>query len=445
MTQLNRTGTAPLRPLTGPLPGLPPQAGAAPEATGPKRHTDTLEVAVGDLGLEVKPKPIAEVAIPSAGGFFSRAQNVLAGALAATSKVVKTAASAAADSQFIRRVAPMFSEAGTAVLEQLSAVGKLSAVDAQQRTLRGVIANALRVGGSLKVIEAINNQTLHPDSIEQIAGKTTCPTAVYQKALAEGNPGAYARVAHDLWNTGKATLPDGTELSISEANRKWIEAQNFPTAKKINALFQVALAEAVVKPDVYDVASDTVLIQGQLDALSVEATPPVNAQSAAPKAAAVASFSFGPFSLIRMATDKLRKRLEERREQREAGGLDFYKVVKFFRKQATPLFDPRAYKRASEPQRADALKKAFEEARREGKNLALPVHADVGSNVRYHLVQIVGRDEKGNYTVHAPQTGEQKVYSEKELLALIGWKIRPGDNVGGGRVRKSGGDGTGDV
>ena len=69
---------------------------------------------------------------------------------------------------------------------------------------------------------AIQAQTATPGSITQ-AKPNTCVATAMQIVLASSNPTAYREVTKNLLETGAATLPDGTALTLTARNLEFIE------------------------------------------------------------------------------------------------------------------------------------------------------------------------------------------------------------------------------
>lgn len=416
-----RTATAPATPEATPVAAAPAAPAPVADKTtvkaaeigldSPSRAANLLEGVpeVDFTGIETTPKAKpAEAPKPAAppeeDSFFTKAMGLFGNALSISARAAISPLSLAADLSWLEKVKAWFTSDGNATLNELAQSGKLGALDKNLLSLRGVIDKLMKAGADPALVEALNAQTAQPETINQLDGKMTCQAAVFQKQLAEQNPGAYVKLVYELFTKGKGSLPDGTKVSISPENMKWLKEQNLSLKDMIDAVVQVALVEAVQAPGKYDVATDTVSTD-------------------------VTVFGHTVYTS------------EEKGE-----GLDFRKVLAFFQAQGAAIFDPRTQASASDQDKAAALKAAFDAAKAAGQDgLSVPVHSAQGNEEKYHMMSISQIDAQGNVTVFDPRTGKESTYAQEEFLKLVGWDISASDNVGGGRPKPSGGGGTGGV
>jgi hypothetical protein len=145
---------------------------------------------------------------------------------------------------FMQFVAPgNLTPEGQEAAKQLIAGGKFDAIDREWGSLRDGANSFLSQGGDKNVASALLKQIADPDQNVWQARETTCVAATAQKAMIEKNPGEYFRVASDIIRHGEATLANGDKVTLSGANRTWIDNQNFTPEQKMDAMVQAALMD----------------------------------------------------------------------------------------------------------------------------------------------------------------------------------------------------------
>jgi hypothetical protein len=135
--------------------------------------------------------------------------------------------------------------------------GTLGKVDKDMTNMRDGLDAFLKGGGDAKVAEAVIAQVSAPDTITQ-ANDTTCAAATAQKAMAQSNPGQYAKVVGDLMTKGETTLPDGQKMTLTPENKEFLDKHpEMPLEQRINATFQAAAMDLGNAHDKYSLATDT--------------------------------------------------------------------------------------------------------------------------------------------------------------------------------------------
>jgi hypothetical protein len=330
--------------------------------------------AAGDALLAIAPYTPMNLAFLGAGGLAKAAQYTYDKFMSGASK---------ADLAFVAEQGQAFGPG----LKQLADQGKLSAMDKDGRTLRGVYQDLLKAHADPAVLAAITNQLADPSKIHQVRDNT-CAAAAIQEAIAAANPARYAELAAALSQPPhEAALPGGKQLKVSAANAAWIEGQQLSPEDKVNAYFQAALMDSGNGAAPYDISAD----------------------------ASTTTFD------VPWLDDPI-KFITQGLNISQAQGLgDLMGNV--------PILDPTTLTGRNAGERQAALQNQLAKAKKEGApGVLLPVHG----NHRAHMIMVTGIDANGAVKVYDPENGRTTSIPRDKFDQWVAWDLTRWDDIGAG-------------
>lgn len=225
----------------------------------------------------------------------------------------------------------------------------------------------------------------------QAEGKNTCAAANKQMAMAEHNPAQYRRMVAQLEAKGRAVLPSGEHLSLSAANRRYIDGLPGMTAQeRENMKVQAALMDYANGGEDYDMESD----------LSI-AESGATRKGLTPKQA--------------QRLDKLDNTTEtatpEELQNDVAASRNFFMrlIQSAFRQFG---YDGPGFVSAV----TDVVRQELERAQLEQRELAIALKWP-GGDTPTHMVTVTGIDADGNVTVR--DTERERTYSADDFADLL--------------------------
>jgi hypothetical protein len=333
--------------------------------------------AAGDALLAIAPYTPMSLAFLGAGGLAKAAQLTYDHFLSGATK---------ADQAFLadHKALP---PAMLANLKTLADHGKLSAMDHEGQTLRGVLQAALHAKVDPAVLAAVTHQLADPSTIHQVRDNT-CSAAAIQAAIAASNPARYAELATSLTRPPyEATLPNGKKLAVSEANRAWIEAQGFGPEDRVNAYMQAALMDYANGDAPYDIGADATT-----NTIDIP-------------------FLHDPIAFVTQGLN-----ITQARGLADALG-------------NVPILDPTAVAGRNAGERNAELRNRLAQAKKDGApGFLIPVH---GRHGKPHMVMVTDIDAKtGAVKVYDPGNGKTTTIPREKFDEWVAWNLTRWDDIG---------------